>query len=577
MADAVNDAGAASMDSGAPKVARSADNISATSNGGSRGSGMRGEATLPVGIRQPLHVEVREYTKQYRVRISAAEIDVQKVPDANSNFNNDAYRIAFEHHDLPVAHNAFYLSDGEMRSFKDYTSVEIEECAVDVYSETAIVPFNTNVSTSGVGNNNVGQKLSVYSSEMEKYRVGCYDNSQFQKCVDVFWQANITTGVTPTLTAGSLGAQHVIKDFDNRFYYETRTHGSDILIDVFPVQRYVTKRINASMEEGPLTSWRYKPKNGYIYGNNRTGGDALSLSQANRPYIYVRKGLVNSQLLNGRTGLAGTPNERYRVPGQPGFGLVGDSIPQQMPAVYDIEDVVRGQIESANMVSNAPPRVPNLSLGLDCLFNNDGTKIQSYVILTINTSIKVKLKRNTVYGTQHFNNIVHNYMQPPSMMVTLQPRDEGLLLSTPRQAVLNQLAPNGAMGMEFINQGIIQSNTVGEADIELSRPAKATHKKVVLDEEYPSTLSGRYFTRSKAGKEIKEITIKKKKVRRYVAGLETGRLLPLPLQRQRGNHEAPSTANPIHRTTPTMTDQTKNRNAQVVDEEIDNLLSESDN
>lgn len=251
---------------------RNVRNTSSSGGGTAAGTtgGMRGTVPLYVGIRSTPMRTTRTYTKQYHLRLQNELVET-KVYNVGNDLSFNGIRFPF--HDIPVHVLGFYLSQTEIQELMQYTKAVVKGVHVGVENKTAVLNFETASSVSTIGNNNVGVYLCEISPDIQVKRCGLLPD---QKVLieERFWglpyiNANVNEWSNDN---AFLGAQYVRRTLSNKFeYYTPKTSPNfgqlnflETELPCFDVYPFVSKRINASMNEGLLTEYHYKPKNGLV-------------------------------------------------------------------------------------------------------------------------------------------------------------------------------------------------------------------------------------------------------------------------------------------------------------------------
>jgi hypothetical protein len=182
--------------------------------------------------------------------------------------------------ELPVQHVAFYLSREEMQELRQYTNVRAKRCAVEISTKTATLTFQTNTTSTQVGNNNLGVYLIKMDDDYHVKRNGYMEKDQGNIIKEIFWGEHISKFATlsdPPLKADNvakLGAQYVVRNFDNKFVhtmpqFAVATGGFSQLQYVsnpMVIDNFIAERRNASMQEGHFISWEHTCDDGILYG-----------------------------------------------------------------------------------------------------------------------------------------------------------------------------------------------------------------------------------------------------------------------------------------------------------------------
>lgn len=270
----VNDFTSSSVGGGS-RVQRST-NEGGSDVGNKSGEGLRGMASLPTGVRQSTQNVVRTYKKQYLLRIEndcikAKNIIVRSTP--TDNFY--ARAIRYPYHELPVNSLGFYLSMSEIQDLQTRTRATVKDCRIKCYNKTAVLTFETNASTTNIGNNNIGVYLNIIDPQIQSARAGEYEHGQGDLIERVCWGSDVNLENEWKTELQDLGAQYLRRNWDNSFLYYTpvKQHKNpelnittDMTIPLFDINPWIEKRINVSFDEGNFLTWSYQPKNGLIAG-----------------------------------------------------------------------------------------------------------------------------------------------------------------------------------------------------------------------------------------------------------------------------------------------------------------------
>lgn len=276
--DANTDEAGTSADTSNDRVKRSADNSSGT--GPDTTPPMRGEAILPKGLPLLATRYTRTYNKQYNLRIFNELHKRQTYKRGLTKYN--IFIPAF--HELPVHMLGLYMRRDEVERLRYHTSVHAKKCDVKIHTNTAVTTFETNASNTNIGNNNVGIKFCELNPDVSKYRSGGYVNDQQSIIRSIFWGRNpaaLKDEDTPTTDFAGIGAEYILRNYDNKFRYTTvqkvaytqidyiddSEAAMDIGENLFPINRHIKKRINASIDEGEFSNWSYTPTDGLLLGN----------------------------------------------------------------------------------------------------------------------------------------------------------------------------------------------------------------------------------------------------------------------------------------------------------------------
>lgn len=470
----IESAGGASASAGgaAPRLGRSG---GGTGTAGTGGMGVRGQVERPVGkIQRPLSFK-HTYTKQYKLRIQTMPIDYV--------YGTNGYYVRLPFHDLPVDYVGFYLTNQEMGQLSKLTNVQVEHVSCQIYSDTAIIPFETQTSVAAVGNNNVGVGAVVLQNLTNK-RWGEIENGK-EVVKNIFWGTH-AADLTPANTASTaIGpnppAWLTTRNYDRRFHYyfspklnvgaQSTPPGviytdAQYYVSHFPWRNYVKKRWNASITEGWCEHWEYVPKNKYLFGRNRVNLWTLNPEQNNPPGT---SNITRIQLFNQRHVQTVNPIAKCSTGSTPGnepfYGgyAVNDAIQTQykstanacgsffendgyqtVPALNCTEerfselkldsDINWNELGQPQFSST----VPNLTIGLEPLISNTVTNdnINAYFEITVETSMTIKVTQNPEYlylhgGCTREDPFNAPQFKTPQMMTTANISVEGEEQSAP--------------------------------------------------------------------------------------------------------------------------------------------------
>lgn len=268
-------------------------------NQGGAGGNIRGEAQLPMGMPIFGARYQRYFTRQYHIRIFN-EFHQRKTADLENGVY--AYLIP-SFHDLPVHMATFFLMPQEIIRLQQSTSARILQVGVKVSTNTAILTFETNATTTATGNNNVGIKLIEIDPNVCLHRQGTYERDQGDVVRDNLHGlrgSDMPASTTLTTDFSNGSAELITRNYDNKFIYTSIKQvkataipgqGSTTVInlnqDFFPIMRYVKQRRNASIEEGPFLNWEHKCKSGLIASNAYITENTSAQTGANEEMINL--------------------------------------------------------------------------------------------------------------------------------------------------------------------------------------------------------------------------------------------------------------------------------------------------
>lgn len=293
------------------------------SPGGSNSSSgaIRGEAILPKGLPILGATYTRVFSKQWKLRIFNRYIN-RRTHDTD----NALYNVFIPSYDeLPIGHLGFYLYPEEFRRLQQATRVVVKDVQGKVSNDTAIQTFETNASTTNIGNNNVGVKVAIINPMISQYRSGKYASDQRNVIANVFHGTNpsaFPVSITNTTNFAGGSAEIIQRNYVNPFeYYTVRTAKQVAPVNntftvnqgFFPVDRFIEEQYNASMNEGQFATFQFTPQSGLIVSNNAfIEGTAIpdSITVMNRNTRNMMTQLTRSTTTSGtnKRGMPGTAN-----------------------------------------------------------------------------------------------------------------------------------------------------------------------------------------------------------------------------------------------------------------------------
>lgn len=404
-----------------------------SSTGGSGqtvGSGMRGMAPLPTSNPQPSGVYTRTFRKQYHFRIKNEAVYTKS---GNTDAVSNGY-IRYPFHDLPVDYLAFYLSKAEIHQLSNYTEVRVKHCKVDVFNKTGCLNFETAASVSSIGNNNVGIYLCQLDPDIVKYREGTY----FERDIAHILHGNpypkpSATGWTTD--NAYLGAQYVRRNLYRPFEYKisyvpersrtqtpaTAPYPATFSLPLFNPLTFITKKINASFDEGHFTSWEYKPKSGLIMGqytNNYVNRARTAMMRRKLPLI---------------TNFDQPPTNAFGSSAKvQGYAFNKESLYLRNFRNLQVANYDRLKIDEYTV--GGPTRIPTLCIGIEPLtteLNGKWEAVNAFVDLTVNTYCTIEIKQGVPYINGNTRSvIVPDYMQPEYNLCVQDDTTENILTST---------------------------------------------------------------------------------------------------------------------------------------------------
>lgn len=398
-------------------------------NAAGTGGGMRGIAPLPTGIRQKPMRTIRKYTKQYLLRVQNEGIETRFVrttvgtTDSNNVITYGGIRYPF--HDVPVNMLGFYLSKSEMAELSFATKATVKNVNVNVFNKTGVLTFETASSTTNIGNNNIGIYLCELSKDLNQKRTGSLPN-QMILIEEVMWGypyanwSQNSTDFTPN-DANKLGAQYVRRTLNNKFEYYTPqpiqpgdvpAFGQRTLdapaIPYFDIWPFVTKRINASMNEGLFTTYSYKPKNGLVFSNQWVGNYDTNLRFNNSRMPIYGSGIAYNYSTKGTPGLYNTGGQAAELE------VSYPNITQKFPFInYKEGDYQKIQIDDATGHTGTRVQIPPLVIGIEPLTTEIQTQGRFEIVKChVDILIQCELDMEIITGTDYTNPTTFDVIRP---------------------------------------------------------------------------------------------------------------------------------------------------------------------
>nr|AQN78651.1 putative protein 2 [Linvill Road virus] len=399
---------------GSRNVRSTGGNASASGGGN---SGMRGIAPLYQGIRYNIQSGVRTYTKQYRLRIHNLAIDAKSVTNGTESFSV----IRYPYHDLPVHMLGFYLTKDEISMLMGQTSARVKQVGVEIHHKTAVLTFETNSSTTNIGNNNIGAYLCHISEDIGPKRFGLTaDNIGLIE--NTFW-GNHATNITSedwTEELGDLGCEFITKNYDHRFHYYSPKVGSEYTSSIpsleynynfFNIHPFVDYRVNASMNEGLFCQYQYVPEHGLVAGKYLAGKKNFA-----EAVTYYRKN--PKSVISGLEG-----EESIRLPVPEASGVNQENIDENYQYLrlpyrnYKETEYSSLQIDDRAYPMHSGKQQPPLVIGLESLWSSIGNKntvVPCHVDIIVNTYCEIECDIGTDYvhpsGGKPF---IPHFINPP--------------------------------------------------------------------------------------------------------------------------------------------------------------------
>lgn len=404
---------------------------SGSNTGGTMG-GVRGQVPLYHGLPVLPRTYTATFTKQYKIRLFNELITYTKVNIPNSGA---LCRFQYNYHDLPVNSLGLYMSEAEIRRLVPKTEVRVKSVDIQVHNKTAIYTFETNASSSSVGNNNLGIYISQVNPNAVRFGTQSVKDDILVR--NVFWGRHATTlpvSITPSTALTGFGAQDITRNYSNKFSYNSLI-GMSALVSQSPstpieqhavnISRLLFNRRNASMNEGAYIDWSYQPKGGLIFsqsfitGNldSHSGENSLSIFQENR---NIRHNFTNITF------------QQQKLPDYP----EGNDIRATTNLIGSITDgpfinqsLVGGNVSSVlindTMIIGNVGSAPILAFGIDpeiSITQSTGNVsiVPSHVDFIINTSITLEITEGVSYDEARTNTLIEpDYHNPRQRMYTV--------------------------------------------------------------------------------------------------------------------------------------------------------------
>lgn len=510
------DVGAGPSDETIARVPRAANG---PTGGHGSGGGMRGAAPLYKSISTcPQHLS-HTFQKQYLLRISNGAV---RVFFYEVNDYEKGHYVAYPYHDLPVALLGFYLSEEEIRVFRNKTRARVKHCKVEVDTKTAVLKFETNAATTAIGNNNLGIYFrDHYGKQLAHDRNGYFVNDtgtagrdQPELIRNIFWGTHLQAlGGVDTTNLSGVSAQVIRRNFSNKFAYRSvgdggvNNQGTGVQTvfysdTFFPLNNYANNRINASMTEGPFTSWEYTPRNGLFHEsswNHRIEGPRTEVTEGAGPYLLPQRTGVTSWGYNhgnDNDGIHNHDGAKMAALDTAGETLV---MGRNMSAVITRGLLSAIPIENPNIAGASQQPIPCLTIGIEpelSVINNDGAPevVNCHVDIIVTTSITIDWSEGVYYRYRDGGNLT----VPDNMHATMA-RNYKIINAT--GASVHPIMPDfGSRGMHREMQTINVPNAQalpGDSNWAVAPRPAISDEKTMYDpyEEYKEYVKVRGETR----------------------------------------------------------------------------------
>ena len=466
---------------------------SGSNTGGTMG-GVRGQVPLYHGLPVLPRSYSATFTKQYKIRLFNELTTYTKVNILNSGA---LCRFQYNYHDLPVNSLGFYLSEAEIRRLVLKTEVRVKNVDVQVHNKTAIYTFETNASSSSVGNNNLG----IYISQVDPnaIRFGSQSVRDDNLIRNIFWGRHATTlpiSQNPSSNLTGFGAQDITRNYNNKFSYNSLI-GTSALVSQTPnpiieqhavnISRILFNRRNASMNEGAYIDWSYQPKGGLIFSQSFISGNLDSHSNENSLSIYQN----NRGLRHTFTNIT---FQQEKLPDLP----LGQSIAATTNANGTISDgpfinqsLVAGNVATVlindNMIIGNHGRAPILAFGIDpeisiTQANGNVSIVPSHVDFIINTSITLEITEGVSYDEARTNMMIEpNYKNPNQRLYSVGGTPGSNLISG--VATYQQVSPYAGEETRIINLDTATPLTWSTNNVPSQTNVKDRNMKDILAEQ----------------------------------------------------------------------------------------------
>lgn len=406
--------------------------------GGNRAGGIRGTVKMPGGTPINANDMISTYTKDYTFRIRSGLIEY-KTTSANGvdTETTTSVEMKFPYHHIPVNMLGFFLTKEEIQKiFDECTTATILEVEVDVYNHQAQLPFITGATTSTIANNNVGIYLTKIHDSLYKtwpWRIPDQGALILNRC----WGTHINNlPASTTYTSvglGVLAADTVIKDLDNRaeiIHWQKPTNirfgTTTINLQTYfepavPINRYKQKRINASFNEGLFWSYKYQPVDGKVHALCVNGCNFTPANTNSEHNIQCQYSCKISESSLNQASTAAT----FKPFTNPSFGATSQLTPQTSHTyLWPQADYGMPFDQIPIEWNNGNNLQPTLVLGIEPLVTGDlgeqqGTLVDSQILLDIKCKIKIKETRGVNYMTRFGGSIVQPDAHRPVMREAL--------------------------------------------------------------------------------------------------------------------------------------------------------------
>nr|QHA33816.1 hypothetical protein [Atrato Denso-like virus 1] len=357
----------------------------------SSASGLRGTVQWPDGLPLAESKQEQSYHRDYTFRLSSAPIQYKTL----SGTNGVGTVVKFPVFEFPYWSSGFCLSEEELgKILQETTKATVKSIAVKIYCKTATLPFATNVSTAGIGNNNIGVQIMQFRKDINKYRKGRYifADDIMNKC----WGGHLSSlNVSNDWSEDmhTLGAECVTRNWDSRFEFDHEHSGTPLWNDggngntysdhLFPWRQFCTNFRNATFEEGLYDEFIFKPNKGTFHCQTRIS-DNMSLDDGNIglckrtfPTVY------NNQTKNSKV--------------VPPYQIGGYAIGKEWVTTDTCYKIPSSRFQYTKTGAATIPfddcdlaEIPCLSIGIDPIYNGDIATLKGKLV-NVNLDVRVQV------------------------------------------------------------------------------------------------------------------------------------------------------------------------------------------
>lgn len=376
-------------------------------------SGLRGTVKWPDGLPIPESRKEQPYHRDYSFRLSSDGISYKTVSDTNGT----GTWVKFPVFEFPFWSAGFCLSEEELaKILEECTSATTKSITVKIFAKTATLPFATNVSTSGIGNNNVGVQIMQFRKDINKYRKGKYifADDVMKKC----WGSHLSS-LDPSTgdyseEMAALGAECVTRNWNSKFEFWHEHSGKNVWNGantntysdhLFPWRQFLTNFRNATFEEGEYDTFTYIPQNGTFHCQTRVSDNLAPESGT----IGFSAHKTPSDFFTHKT------NNVKVVPPRPMAGRWYTDDNLNTETLYRVPSsrlqYTKTGAATLSLDDTDLEDIPTFSIGIDPIYNGDIATLKGKLV-NVNVDIRVQVVtiieevRGTNYQHRYGGNIV---------------------------------------------------------------------------------------------------------------------------------------------------------------------------